>query len=137
MHFSGQSGGFFTWDNKNITVNGSVTLSNSAVNMGNGTWTVGGDFNYQNVTTFNSNSSTLVMAGASATLTFKAGIWLNNLTINSGANVTATSTPGDNIGSGGNLKVYGTLAISGTRTYLTGPVYVYSGLISDCFSFSC
>jgi len=79
---SGYAGTFDNATNdKNINVSGNVIMDNTRTDMGDGTWTVGGDFDVKDVGTFNRNSSTLVMTGSGKTLT---GAWnkaLNNFTL--------------------------------------------------------
>jgi len=94
-----------TTNDHNITVSGSVTLDNKQVSMGNGTWTVSGDFDNKDVSSFNENGSTLVMDGASATLLSDNSSDLNHLTIS--GNVTLSSASGD-------ADVRGILRVSGT-----------------------
>ncbi|MFA6610034.1 MAG: GLUG motif-containing protein, partial [Candidatus Omnitrophota bacterium] len=88
-------------NNKNITVLGNVTMDNTRVDLGSGTWTAGGDFDYQHVTTWNEGAANIVMnkAGA-ATLSPKASTNITSLTINNGTTV--------NVILSGNLTVYST-----------------------------
>ncbi|HYE04334.1 MAG TPA: LamG domain-containing protein [Planctomycetota bacterium] len=52
-----------------VTVADDVIQDNTAVSLGDGTWTIAGDFDCGDVTTFNANASSVVMTGASTTLT--------------------------------------------------------------------
>src|SRR6185503_21077623 len=61
-----------TGDVTNSVHNDTVTLS-----MGSGTWTVSGNFDLTNVDTFNNNSGTLIMNGASKSLTTNAKTFFN------------------------------------------------------------
>ncbi len=59
--------------NRNITVNGSVTMSNGVTSMGASTWTVSGNWDHRNVTTFKHNTSLLVMNGTGKTFMTPVG----------------------------------------------------------------
>jgi len=91
-----------------INVTGNVVMQESGagaltVSMGDGTWTVGGDFNVSAASTFNRGGSTLVMSGAIKTLTSSS---------HSFANITITGT----VATSGIVNVYGTLDAQGTLT---------------------
>ncbi|MFA6510106.1 MAG: DUF2341 domain-containing protein, partial [Candidatus Peribacteraceae bacterium] len=108
---------------KNITVLGNVTMDNTQTDMGDGTWTVSGNFDNKDVTTMNVNNSVLHMIGT-GTLTAKP--YLANLTIGTGATV--------NLGwyylSGPykNLHIYGTLDTGAWGGMPSGSkIYIHAG----------
>jgi len=68
-------------DNLSHAITGDVTLDGTRFDMGNGTWTVSGNFDNKDVTTFNRNSSTLVMDGTAKKLITGGTKDLTNLTI--------------------------------------------------------
>ena len=95
-------------NNQTITVSGNVTLDNKQVSMGTATWTVSGNWDHQDVTTFNYNLSTLVLNGTSKTINgggTAASTRLNNLTI---SGTISTVTTG--------FRTVSTLDVSGTLT---------------------
>lgn len=101
----------------NITgaVTTSVATSAVTISMGSGTWTVGGNFDLTNVTTFNHNSGTLTMNGSSKTLTS------NTKTLNN-VNLSGTITLANAVHTvAGNFVMTGGTITAGTSTvYMTG-----------------
>ena len=110
------SSGSGTFDNSTydeaINVTSDVTMDNGTTSMGDATWTVSGSFDNKDVTTFNSNLSTLVMNGSTKTLTPKTNVALYNLTIASGASITHQT---NNFGVDNVTTVNGTLSIDSGR----------------------
>jgi len=108
------AGTLYFGDNRNHTwgTNG-VTLDNNAVKMGSGTThTCAGSFDYADVTSFDDDTSTLIMTGT-ANLVAADQIELYNLTVNNGANITLADinyTRVSNI-----LEVYGTVNVQSGR----------------------
>ena len=97
-------------NNQNINVAEDVILDSAVVNMGNGTWTVGGDFDNQDVTTFNRNTSTLIMTGSGKNIISNASTTarqLHHVTISNGASVSIPSVSGE-------VYIYGTFVVRGT-----------------------
>jgi len=84
-----------TWDcatnNPSLTINGNCTMDCTRVDMGSGTWTCSGDFDCEDVTTFNDDTSTIEMSGASKALKTPDAQPIYNLTIKSTASVTWSS----------------------------------------------
>lgn len=81
---SGYTGTFDNATNdKNVTVSGDVTLDGTRVDMGDGTWTVSGSFDMENLVTLNCNASTLIMNGSLKELTTRSAgaTVINNVTI--------------------------------------------------------
>ena len=107
-------------NNKDINVTGNVTMDNTQTNMGNATWTVSGDFDNQDVTTFNRNTSTLVMNGSGKTITsHNVNTRLHNLTIPSSTTIyIGTSSL--------YLMVAAVLSVSGTLDCNGKELYAYS-----------
>jgi hypothetical protein len=119
-------------NNQNITVgntsdiaSGNVTMDNTAVNMGGnsattGIWTVSGNFDNQDVVTFNRNSSALVMNGTGKTLISKDTNDLNALTISGTISIPTASDRVDAMGAC-TITTNKTLTIdSGETLYLDG-----------------
>ncbi|MEX1997651.1 MAG: fibronectin type III domain-containing protein [Candidatus Andersenbacteria bacterium] len=75
-----------------ITVTGNVTMDNNTTSMGDATWTVAGNLDINDVSTFNGNVSTVVMTGSSKTITNGSLNDLNNLTIDTGASISLSNT---------------------------------------------
>ena len=83
------SGDVDTATSATCAVGGDMTLANNLLDLGDSTvWTIGGDFDYSGITTLTDGSSTVVMTGVSKTITGD-GSQLNNVTIASGATITA------------------------------------------------
>jgi len=97
--------------NSNHAISGNVTLDCSQVDMGNSTWTVGGSWDHTDTTNFNANSSTLILTGTSKGLNGHPSKLLYNITIQSGASYTVSST---------NTYATGTIIIEGTITIGSG-----------------
>lgn len=97
----------------NVTGNVSSSVATAAVtlSMGSNTWTVGGNFDLTNITTFNNNSGTLVMNGT-GTLTSNSKT-LFSVTL-SGVITLASATHTIN----GNLSFAGGTITAGTSTIL-------------------
>ena len=95
-----------------INIAGSFTAASASgdvtVNMGDGTWTVTGDFDNKDVTTFNRNASTVVLDGVGTTLIGASSNNFNNLTISGNTTLdSATST---------RIDIRGLLLVSATFT---------------------
>lgn len=82
-------------NDKNIYVDQNVTMDNAAVDMGDATWTVGGNCDSVDVATFTRNGSVLVLRGTGKVLRASA---LNGLTVHEGASYTVANA----------INVYGT-----------------------------
>jgi len=82
-----------TFDNAtndhNLAVTGDVTMAGTRVDMGDGDWTVGGNFDNSGVTTWNRNNSTVIMTGTAKTINIggAGGNDLHKLTIATGATI--------------------------------------------------
>ncbi|MFA5954828.1 MAG: hypothetical protein WC817_04835 [Patescibacteria group bacterium] len=85
-------------------VNGAVTVS-----MGSGNWSVSGNFDLTNVTTFNHNSGTITMSGT-GTLTSN-GKTLNNLTTSGSGTVTLANAA---------LAIANDLTLGSSSTFVMG-----------------
>ncbi|MGI6371062.1 MAG: hypothetical protein ACOX0G_01180 [Patescibacteria group bacterium] len=94
-------------NNKNINVTGNVTMDNTQTNMGNATWTVSGDFDNQDVTTFNRNTSTLVMNGTGKEITGRYATALYNIIIDTGATITVNTASDVITFTGGRVRYKG------------------------------
>jgi len=125
----------------NLTISGDCILDNDQVDMGDGIWTVSGDFDNVNVTSFNRNLSTLVMNGTGknligsqfkdlnnvtidGTITSTNDIDIINLTVNSGKTLTCDNIVRSNNGSisnnGGTITGAGTIRAAGSSITNTG-----------------
>ncbi|MEK7218055.1 MAG: hypothetical protein AAB728_01175, partial [Patescibacteria group bacterium] len=108
-----------TFDNatydKDVTVLGDVTMDNTQVDMGDGTWTVGGNFDYKDVTTWNTNSSTLSLSGSGKSIVSPGTANpLNTLTVQTGAVIALSAD--NNLTVTGRVDAYGTLTIPSGKT---------------------
>lgn len=73
-----------------MTVTANVVLDNKEVSMGDALWTVAGNFDAVDVTTWNVPATgTLKMTGTSKAITLDTGHDLRNLTIDTGATITS------------------------------------------------
>jgi hypothetical protein len=129
-------------NNKNVTVNGNVTMDNGRVDLGGGTWTLGGDFDFADVSNFfgdygNNNGGYVYLTGINKTMTMRPGTdggayCFNGLFISGSITAQILGAQPHRVvsGNGGSiLDVSGTLNIpSGVRwnTY-TVPTYVRTG----------
>jgi hypothetical protein len=92
-----------------ITITGNVTMDNTTTSLGDGTWTVGGNWDSDGLTTLTPNNSLIVFTGAGKTCVFnnsypqRPNIRIDNL---ASVSTTATFVVGD-------LDVRGTLTIPG------------------------
>ncbi|HOR57373.1 MAG TPA: hypothetical protein PLV82_01725, partial [bacterium] len=118
---SGYTGTFDNATNdQTVEVAGDVVMDNSQTDMGDATWTVGGDFDNQHVTTFNKNASTVVMTGTSKEILSNSKQFYN-LTIANGASVTQPTTSAHVQVYGGIFHVIGTYSIADDKnTYVYG-----------------
>ncbi|MEK7218621.1 MAG: hypothetical protein AAB728_04115, partial [Patescibacteria group bacterium] len=113
----------FDTGDRNMTVEGNMTLARGKVIMGAGTWTVGGNFNNSTVTTWTrGNYGTLVLTGT-ADFTPKLGIGIWNFTIAGGADITYVSAGGSNAYVANILTVNGHLEIQTGRMVYSGETY--------------
>ncbi|MBP6930206.1 hypothetical protein KBB60_01220, partial [Patescibacteria group bacterium] len=71
-------------NNRAVDVSGNVIMDNTQTDMGDATWTVGGNFDNQHVTTFNKNASTVTMTGTGKEILSNSRQFYN-LTIANGA----------------------------------------------------
>ncbi|MEK7218217.1 MAG: hypothetical protein AAB728_01995, partial [Patescibacteria group bacterium] len=99
----------------NLVVEGNVTMDNTRTDMGNGTWTVSGNFDFKDVTTYNEDSSTLVFT-ASGSITGASDADLYNVTINEGITVTLNYVIYTGPDFMGTVTVNGTLSLGTTVT---------------------
>ncbi|HPL56171.1 MAG TPA: hypothetical protein PLC05_01560, partial [bacterium] len=81
-------------NNKDINVVGNVTMDNTQTNMGGGTWTVSGDFDNKDVTTFNRDDSTINLYGESKQIVSASTKYFNHVTVFGSYEVVGTSTMG-------------------------------------------
>lgn len=100
-------------DNLNHNV-GNVTVSGGTLDMGSGTWTCSGSWDFSGGGTCNRNASTLVMTGTSQTL---SGETLNVLQIDSGATITASDSA---VAVLAGCTVNGSLTMTGVNLNCTG-----------------
>ena len=92
----------------NITVVGNVTISDMGLTLGAGTWTIGGNFNLSNATSFSATETTIILNGSTSDQTISTGNYaFNNLTLNNTA-----SSGFDDIIISGALDINGTLTIT-------------------------
>nr|MBA3845830.1 hypothetical protein [Planctomycetota bacterium] len=68
-------------NDRSVTVDDDVILDNATVSMGDGTWTIGGDFDFADVATFTQGTSSVVMTGTGTDLTGPNAVRLHHLTI--------------------------------------------------------
>ncbi len=75
-----------------VTINGNTILSGTQVSAGSGKWTLYGDFNIFNLTTWNEDTAEISMEGTGKILTGQTGVWtdFNLLTINGNTTIGAT-----------------------------------------------
>jgi len=101
------------WDaatnDPNFTIAGDCIMDNTQTDMGDGTWTVSGNWDNKDVTTFNENVSTLVMDGAGKTFIGFSSNALENFTVSGTITITDAA-----------LVVNGICIISGTLTVNVG-----------------
>ena len=118
---SGYTGTFDNATNdKAVAVAGDVTMDNARTDMGDATWTVGGSFDNQHVTTFNKNASTVTMTGTGKEIISNTRS-LHNLTIANGASVSQPTSSAHVQVQDGIFRVIGTYSIaSGKNTYVHG-----------------
>jgi hypothetical protein len=111
-----------------IKVAGNVSMNNAKTNMGASTWTVNGSFNNNAVTTFNRNTSLVVMTGQNTTLSVTS--YNNRLySVRIEGNVTGTADIEASAGVDALVVQGGTLTVSqglDTAVY-AGRVKVTSG----------
>lgn len=119
---SGYTGTFDNATNdKNVTVSGDVTLDGTRVDMGDGTWTVSGNFDNYHVTAWNANSSTLVMDGGTELnprelVSNGSTTLLNKLTISQNAYIIVPSTS-NHVFTAGEIIVSGTINITAKKSF--------------------
>jgi len=106
-------------NDNNINILGDATMDNEQVDMGDGTWSItDGTFDTVDVTTFDDGSSTLLFEGTCTWLhKANANIW--NVTVATGATVTATV---------GTKSIYGLLDIAGSFSCSSAYTYIYAGM---------
>jgi len=109
-----------TFDNatndQNITVSNDVILACTRVDMGDATWAVSGNWDNKDVTTFNENSSTLVMDGSGNMITGFSDNKFDSVTISGTITIVDASMVINNV-----CNVSGALTInSGQRIRLIG-----------------
>ncbi|MFA4982509.1 MAG: hypothetical protein WC592_08610, partial [Candidatus Omnitrophota bacterium] len=96
------------------SVTGDVTLDGTAFDMGNSTLTVGGNFDFKDVTTWTKGTSSLIFNKAgSQTLTAKSTRTLYAVTINAGSTVVVST----NSAGSESLTVNGILSINTGKLY--------------------
>jgi len=111
-------------NNNTIGITGNVTMDNTQTDMGDATWTVSGNFDNKDVGTFNGNTSTLVMDGASATITGGRLNPLRNLTI-SGAAIEVVA------GTDIRLETYAVTVDSGKQLTLNQTLRNTAGVVTN------
>jgi hypothetical protein len=99
-----------------ILVSANVTLDNKQVSMGDNTWTVGGNWDAQDVTTFSENISTITLTGVSKTFLGKTSGNIYSLIVNSGASVTLNNS----VTFTRNVVVAGTITVAGGTNFGAG-----------------
>ena len=98
-----------------VDMSGDVICDNAdTLDLGSGTWTIGGDFDYKDVTTLDRGLSTVVMTGT-ADLIVKNITNLYKLTVDAGAVVTVPATSGAFLYIANDLAVNGTLSIAASK----------------------
>jgi hypothetical protein len=101
----------------NVTVAGNVAMSNAQVNMGGSAWTVGGNWDHQNIGTFNANRSTVTLNGSGKTMRGNgSGMPFYGLVIS--GSISSSGNAATN-GNGGALLISGTYSISGGHTVVS------------------
>ena len=126
-----QSGYAGTFDNatgdRAVTVSGNVIMDNNRTDMGDATWTVSGDFDNQDVTTFNRNLSTLVMTGSGKNLISNgttSARQLHHVTISAGASILVPNSSNE-------VYIYGTFTVNGTLDITVDKVIVIYEATAD------
>lgn len=97
-------------DNLSHAISGDVAMGGNRFDMGDGTYTVGGNFDNSGLTTFNRAGSTLILTGVGKTYTTTADQDINNITILVGATIELV-TPGAS-----QLDVQGVFTVAGELT---------------------
>jgi len=115
----------FSQDNNDLNITGNFTLDCTTVSMGSGTFTFGGDFDNDDVNTWNKGTATIVAGTDGCTV---HGSWSNQIysfTVNSGITCTQDGA-GKLFDVDYDLTIYGTFTINeGCRC--TGSLRVKSG----------
>jgi hypothetical protein len=99
-----------------VNVAGNVTMDNSRTDMGDAVWTIGGNWDAQDVTTFNENLSTITMTGLSKTFLSKTSGNVYSLIVDYGASTTLNN----NTNLIANAIVRGTMTVAGGANFYTG-----------------
>ena len=110
-----------TFDNatndRAITVSGNVTMDNTTTTLGDAIFSIGGDFDFEHVTTFTANLSEIKMSGTSKSLIPKSNGYFYKLTIDAGASITQTK---NNLNFDNLVSGHAVLTVNGTYTIASG-----------------
>lgn len=116
-------------DDLSHAISKNAIFDGTRFDMGDGTYTVGGNFDNKDVTTFNANGSTLILNGVNKTLTGVGSNMFENLTIDG-----IIITNANEIICNNNLTVNGRIAANGIQKIrLIGPAFLQvasSGIIT-------
>ena len=113
----------------NVTVGGNVTMDNSQTNMGDGDWTITGNFDAADVTTFNADASSLILSGTTLALgsnshpdvtTNPSNSAVATLNASSLGQLSTTSTTLDLGSSSDQIVIAGDLTLDGTLSVRAG-----------------
>jgi len=110
-------------DDLNHAISGDITLQNSRVDMGDGTWTGGGNWSNNAVTTFNSNSSTLVLNGTSKTIIASKTKPFNNITIDGSYTLLSATSVSMNVNGAFLINAGKSLTIEDVLVIKTGTIF--------------
>lgn len=107
----------------NVTVLGGVAMDNTGTDMGTGDWSIGGDFDYEDVVTFTPSTAEITLTGLLSTLTVKTTADLYGLVIGDTASTTfVNDTSISNV-----MQVKGEISIANGVTADADDLQIFSG----------